>query len=190
MHDDELWQVYAQNGEPVIGDGRKKETFLDGTLNGAAHVWVWRRIGDDIEVLLQERSKNIISWPGYFDISAAGHINLGETPADAGVREAKEEIGIVIGSDALDFVFAHRKYVDKEQNITAKMTELHWVYAYEVASGDTFVFDDGEVTSTHWLEGDNFPNSRDEAAALNMVPHSNEYFSQLSKHFRTKRNRE
>ncbi len=187
MHDEELWQVYGQNGEPVKGDGRKKETFLDGTLNGAAHVWVWRRTDDSIEILLQQRAKDIISWAGYLDISAAGHINLDETPVQAGVREAKEEIGFDMDENELDFVFAHRKYIDKtEQNITSQMTELHWVYTYELTSHDEFAFDDGEVTATRWVAYKDFPTTQAEAAAYKMVPHNDQYFAQLSKHLKSK----
>ena len=46
------------------------------------------------ELLLQQRSLNKDVQPGKWDTSVAGHIDIGETPVEAALREALEEVGV------------------------------------------------------------------------------------------------
>ena len=97
MHDNELWQVYADNGNPIDNDGRSQDEFKSNheLIMGNAHIWLWKKLGDDkVEVLLQQRSISKSSKPGWLHISAGGHIDKGETALEAAVREAKEEMGL------------------------------------------------------------------------------------------------
>ena len=62
--------------------GEVKERTLvhrDGDLHGTAHVWLVRYRADrgSADVLLQKRSADKDSFPGYYDISSAGH-SLGQ----------------------------------------------------------------------------------------------------------------
>src|ERR1017187_5337048 len=91
---EELWQAYNEQGEPITGKGLTKAQSRTGVLHAASHVWIWRGAGADTEVLIQLRAKDKMTWPGLYDISAAGHIDFTETPLQAAIRETKEEIGI------------------------------------------------------------------------------------------------
>lgn len=67
----------------------------DGSVHGTAHVWVVRRgPSDSWEVLLQKRSEHKDSYPGCYDISAAGHVAAGEEYLPTAIRELNEELGI------------------------------------------------------------------------------------------------
>lgn len=44
--------------------------------------------------LLQKRADNMMTFPGYWDVSAAGHVDDGETTEVAARRELSEELGI------------------------------------------------------------------------------------------------
>lgn len=58
-----------------------------------ARIWLWRKsVDNEVEILLQQRSFGRSSSPGKFSISAAGHINDGESVLQAAIRETKEEI--------------------------------------------------------------------------------------------------
>ena len=65
----------------------------DGDLHGASHVFLARLRGGRAELLLQKRSAQKDSFPGLYDISAAGHLAPGEDFAAAARRELAEELG-------------------------------------------------------------------------------------------------
>ena len=104
---DEPWQVFLENGCPAGKKSASRDDFAaDKTLiMGASHIWLWRRHKNDIELLVQQRALSKKTWPGYLDISAAGHIDAGETAVEAAVREAEEEIGYVLTDISKIFEF-------------------------------------------------------------------------------------
>lgn len=55
-----------------------------------------------LEILLQKR-QNTGYMDGYYDFAASGHIEKNESAKTAMVREAKEELGIDIAEDELQF---------------------------------------------------------------------------------------
>ena len=92
--------------------GEVKERTLvhrDGDLHGTAHVWLVRYRADrgSADVLLQKRSADKDSFPGYYDISSAGHIPAGQDFSESAVRELKEELGIPASLEELHFLFSH-----------------------------------------------------------------------------------
>src|SRR6266568_3015466 len=77
MHDDELWQVYHDNGTPIAGKGAGRADFkIDETLiMGNAHIWFWKQDATGIAIMLQKRALTKTGRPGWYHISAGGHIN-------------------------------------------------------------------------------------------------------------------
>ena len=57
-----------------------------------------------LEFLWQKRSEKVDRYPGDYDISAGGHVNLGETLVEAAIRETREEIGVKIEAKDLQFM--------------------------------------------------------------------------------------
>lgn len=70
----------------------------------AAHVWIVNPQG---EILFQQRSINNRNFPGMWDISAAGHVLANETIIEGAIREAKEELGLVIQPEQLVEISRH-----------------------------------------------------------------------------------
>lgn len=175
MANEELWQGYTLNGEP--GKAITKTEARGGALHGASHVWVWRRHDNQIEILVQRRAKDKLTWPGYLDISAAGHIDAGETPISAAVREAREEISLSIDSDKLQLLFV--RYVDDDAGSGVREREFVWVYLYAMPElSEGLRLEDGEVDSIQWLALDELRKlSRDELPGQKVVPHI--YFADL-----------
>ena len=148
MHKDELWQIYAPNGEPIVGEGwdsalDNPEATGSDAIVGVAVVFLYRHTVDgDVELLWQRRSDKIDRFPGDYDISAGGHINLGESLVEAAIREADEEIGAKIMAEDLHFV-TMRPF---------NKNRLAWVYAVDwTGRPEAFYFNDKEVSEVKWV---------------------------------------
>lgn len=173
MHDDILWQRYKKNGVAIANQGIDRQDFNNSVnvIVSNSHIWLWRRTYEKIEILLQKRSEAIVSWPGYYDISVAGHIDLGEIPVETAIRECREEIGIEIREDDLHFIFAAPTILNKK--------EIDNVYIFETKKEYQFSFDDGEVESLQWLDLNEFERWALAPEAHHLVPHGDAYFNLL-----------
>ncbi|MBR2725353.1 NUDIX domain-containing protein [Candidatus Saccharibacteria bacterium] len=148
MHHDELWQVYAKNGEPIEGEvwdsalGNPEVSGSDKIV-GIAIVFLYRfNEQGELEFLWQRRSEKVDRYPGDYDISAGGHINVGESRTEAAVREVREEIGVEINEDDLQFVI----------EAPFNRNRFAWVYATDFSGrGGEFKFNDGEVSEVKWV---------------------------------------
>ncbi len=175
----ELWQLYNEDGTPITGKGAiKDEVFKDGLLHGAAHVWIWRPTGDSIEVLLQRRAANKRTWPNLLDISAAGHIDLGETPLEAAVRETKEEIGVDVDATELEPIDILKGYMVAPDG--SKENEFRWLYGYQLKSGQDLNMEEQEVSALLWKSLDVFTAEvLENRTTERYVPQPEPYFDRL-----------
>jgi 16S rRNA (adenine1518-N6/adenine1519-N6)-dimethyltransferase len=87
---EELLDIVNEADE-VIGKASREETYTGQLIYRSAWVIVEDEIGN---ILLQLRAKSKDTFPGYWDISAAGHVDAGEDYLVAAKRELKEELGI------------------------------------------------------------------------------------------------
>ena len=178
----ELWQAYHANGEPDTAEGLTIEAGRKGVLHGASHVWLYRRTEFGVEVLMQRRSNSVPTWPGYLDISAAGHIDYGETPLEAAIREAGEEINALARREDFRFAFVNRldKLAFPEVGITEN--EIQWVYTVcEDDLQSEMRVDREEVDDIVWLplaELRSLVSGSSQSDTL-VVPHGQAYFEML-----------
>lgn len=178
--DEELWQAYNELGEPVTGQSITKLQAREGALHAASHLWIWRGKGDGIEVLLQQRAKDKLTWPGYFDISAAGHVDFGETAVRTTVRETQEELGYNVDPASMRLLFVHRQYVVDETSGVIE-NEFQWVYGLKLKQPVTFTHADGEVDATVWMKLPELQALIDGRTDHRIVPHGDAYFASLRK---------
>lgn len=147
MHQEEMWQLYARNGEPIPGAGwdplKDNPDVESDEIVGIAIVFLYKKTPEGLELLWQRRSDTISRYPGYFDISAGGHINLGESVVEGAIREAREEIGAEISPDELEFAFT--KPFNKNR--------FSWIFFVDWTNKpDEFHFDDNEVSEVRWVK--------------------------------------
>lgn len=174
MHNDDLWQIFANNGTPIVNRSASPDAFdADKSLNmGNAHVWFWKKSpAGQIEVMLQKRGP-VKKRPGWFHISVGGHINVGETALKAAVRECKEEMGHDIDPKKLYFLFTSRVFGRAPYDIAT-------VYLYKLSGTETFTHDDGEVAGFEWRTLDEFKNMMQDPESHMLVPMGNIYFQAL-----------
>ncbi len=90
---DEKIDVLDVSGGPTGEVVWKSEAHRLGLWHRCFHCWV---VGADEEgpyLLVQRRAAQKDTWPGYLDVTAAGHLRSGEEVMD-GLRELEEELGL------------------------------------------------------------------------------------------------
>lgn len=89
-------------GKPTGRVFERSYVHEKGIKHRTAHLWILRRRGEELQILLQKRSRTKDSFPGEYDISSAGHIPAGEDFEESALRELSEELGITAcGEDLL-----------------------------------------------------------------------------------------
>lgn len=97
------------------------------------------------EILLQRRGKDIVTDPGRWDISTAGHVDTNESYIDAAKRELYEELGIKgVKLKELKLFYFQSEILGKIQK--------RFITAYELELPDKtpIKIDNQEVIDTKW----------------------------------------
>ena len=150
----EYLDICDENGQPTGEVVLRDIAHRDGILHRTAHVWIVRKTGEKIQILLQKRSMEKESFPGLFDTSSAGHIPSGSEPLSSALRELKEELGIAAGPDDLDFAGKFRIKYDKEfHGKPFHDNEVTWVYVYsKPVDIETLHLQKSEVDKVCWFD--------------------------------------
>ncbi len=93
-----LIDVIDEDGAPTGVQKTMTEIHDQGLLHRAVHIWIYNKDG---QILFQLRAMRKFNYPGLWDISAAGHVDAGEAPMVAALREAYEELGLKISAKQL-----------------------------------------------------------------------------------------
>ena len=117
----EIFPLVDEQGQ-VIGKATRGECHSGSRLlHPVVHLHVFNSQG---EVYLQKRPEWKDIQPGKWDTSVGGHIDYGETPEEALVREVREELGITDfvpervgqyvfeGLREREFVYVHKTVYD------------------------------------------------------------------------------
>lgn len=101
---DEMIDIVDEMNVPTGETELKSIAHRDGLWHRSVHIWIFGKDG----ILLQLRSKDNYLYPNCWDISAAGHIQAGETSEQAAIREVKEETGLDVKEDDLQYLMTKR----------------------------------------------------------------------------------
>lgn len=112
----------------------------NGELDSGACVWLYKKTETGVLILFQKRSASIANG-GFYDISAGGHIDFGEEPLPAAIREAREEIGIDLDPNELEFLCTYRT--------ANKIVSIY--LADRTGKNDVFTLNPDEVDSVKWV---------------------------------------
>ncbi len=97
----EIMDIVDDNGVPTGETIERTKAHKTGVQHRTAHVWIARKKGQAVELLLQKRCRDKDSFPGCYDISSAGHIPAGVDYVPSALRELKEELGVEITGEEL-----------------------------------------------------------------------------------------
>ncbi|MBN2458959.1 NUDIX domain-containing protein [Candidatus Woesearchaeota archaeon] len=107
-------------------------------ITRAINIFIYNRKG---ELLLQKRSRNMFRYPLHWTSSVSGSVNQGEEPADAALRELKEELGIEAKKEDVKLLF--KKYVEHDIK--------HVVYAYRMVVDEVKDISNQEVVEVRFF---------------------------------------
>ncbi|MDG1384280.1 MAG: NUDIX domain-containing protein, partial [Flavobacteriaceae bacterium] len=90
---DEYLDIWNSDGQPTGQSCLKNEAHQNGWFHPTVHIWFYTATP---ALLLQKRSLTKETFPGFWDVSVAGHVSAGESILEGAIREVKEEIGLNI----------------------------------------------------------------------------------------------
>lgn len=124
----EYLDILDENGKKTGQTAPRKEVHSKGLWHKGVHIWI---INSKKELLVQRRSKNKDVYPNKLYISVAGHPVSGEAEIDSIKREFKEEIGVELNTNKLEYLFTFSQKVI-ENNGKFLDNQFYDVYLIEI----------------------------------------------------------
>ena len=137
---EELFDVVNDRDE-VIGQRPRREVHRLGLKHRAVHMLVFnaRR-----QLFLQKRSLKKDCFPGTWDSSASGHLDVGESYDACAVREVREELGLLLP-------LAPRRLFKID---ACPETGQEFVWVYRCENEGPFVLHPDEIECGDWFAPD------------------------------------
>jgi len=110
----EYLDILNEQGEFLGKTKDRDQVHRDGDWHRTVHVWV---INGREELLIQKRSAEKESYPGYWDISSAGHVAAGDSSVNSAIREVYEELGLFVDVSELTYLFTINNKVSLNQGL-------------------------------------------------------------------------
>ncbi len=136
------WLDIVNEDDIVIGRAPRDQIHSQGHFHRSSHVALFNSNG---QIFVQLRSQNKDSGAGLWDISAAGHVDSGESYLDCAVRELNEELGVIVSPDMLTSAGRLRP----EERNGFEFTEV-----YTLCSEQIPVLQKEEIDDGVWLSPD------------------------------------
>lgn len=162
----EMIDEYNYRGEK-IGVVDKDIAHEKGLWHKSVHVWL---INDKNEILLQYRCAEKKLYPNTWDCSFAGHISAGENSIQAVQREGKEEIGIDVDLEKLNFILTNRECIKYEDINSNEFVDIFLLR--QSFNLDEIKFQKEEVSDAKYVSLEEFFDLMDNDKLL---PHKIEY---------------
>ena len=180
---DEYIDVVDKHGNPTGKIELKSIIHQQGYYHHTAHVWFYNKQG---EVLLSQRSAKKTICPLMWDVSVAGHIDAGETPKQAAVREAQEEIGISISESSLKSIGVFPCCQLYENGI--QDNEFHNTFIAEISETmSAFTLQEEEVEALKFVSLDTLKKLIENIGENNhFVPSNKAYYELVWQHIKNK----
>ena len=142
----EMLTIYDANEKPC-GNLPRKMVHAMGLRHHVCHLWLIEEKNGVVGMWLQQRANNRPLNPSMYDLAATGHIDPGETPVQAVIREASEEIGVLFNSNIAVLGTTEQSYTRPDGGFD---DELVHAFAVRVDKQPIFKIGD-EVQRMIWI---------------------------------------
>lgn len=150
----ELVDIYNDRHEKLNYQKDRNE-LVKGEYRLSSFIWV---INDNNQILLQQRLASASKMPNMWG-TTAGAVQKGETSLEGAIRELKEELGIDVSKEELEFIGSYKRVYD--------YIEV-WLCKKNISESDLSLQKD-EVQDAKWytieefhqmiIDGDGIPTS-------------------------------
>lgn len=128
---------HVDDQDQVIGSVARGEAHANPEiLHRSVFVLVFNQAG---ELLLQKRSASKDRFPEFWTVSASGHVNYGQSYAEAAARELEEELGLSLVLKPEQKVFLPEE------------SEFAWVYTTKLTDDQPINFDPTEISVVRFV---------------------------------------
>lgn len=152
----EILDIVDEFGNPTGETIEREEAHRRGVRHRSAHVWLVRRKGGRIQILLQKRSRDKDSFPGCYDISSAGHIPAGADFEASALRELREELGVRAQAEELIFCGQRRFFYEGDfygqAFLDRQVSNVYLLWLDREA--ESFSLQREEVEAVRWFDFD------------------------------------
>lgn len=142
--------IYNEANQP-IGTVSREEAIKRGLLVEGVQLWIINP--ETNQVLMQKRSRYKKNNPGKIDVSVSGHVKSTETPMQAILREAREEIGF---ADSQLLCGKMQKFAQSQIDLRKYGRQGNYSMTFFLAflsnSLDTYVKNDEEVDKLFFMD--------------------------------------
>ncbi len=149
----------------------RNEVHRKGLWHRTVHVWI---LNSSKELLIQKRSLQKEVYPGLWDISCAGHLSSGEDSYSGAIRELEEELGLIVGSNELNYLFSvTQRYASPDHLfIDNELTDV-FLLNKDIAA-DSMCIDESELIEVKFISIVELQKWVTEKSPL-LAPHEDEY---------------
>jgi len=141
--------VLVDEHDNEIGKEEKLKAHKFGLLHRAFSVFLFRKRGDDIQLLLQQRAKHKYHCGGLWANTCCSHPRAGEDIIEAGKRRLRQEMGIEI--DQLKPVCSFKYKAAFANGLTEHEIDHVLVASFD---SDQIDFNPDEVEAVRWISLD------------------------------------
>ncbi|EKD46683.1 MAG: Isopentenyldiphosphate isomerase [uncultured bacterium] len=152
---EEYLDIVDENGNLTGEKELRSVCHEKGLRHQTVHIYFFRKVQDDFELLVHLRSKDKSSHPNRWDTRFGGHVETGQMMDEAAEREIKEETGLDLKIKDMTIGF-FGTYQSKDGG----NKEVTQTYYYNFNDDlDTLSFNDGEVQDVKWMSFDEIERS-------------------------------
>ncbi|UOQ44442.1 NUDIX domain-containing protein [Halobacillus salinarum] len=121
---EEMLTIFDELLKP-IGEKERSLVHRDGDWHETFQCWFYEVTKERTELYFQKRASDKKEFPDLFDITAAGHIEAGEKLMEAGLREIKEEIGVKLKPEDLEYTGCYKESLRTRYSFDREICQVH-----------------------------------------------------------------